>query len=81
MTHLSKLRVWRDDATTEHWRLAYTEGGQATYVAFPDTDALNDFLNETLGFALLDEPDTLPYTTASYPFLPADLFPDGISTN
>ncbi len=79
MTLLCKLRVWRDDATTEHWRLAYTEGDQATYVAFPDTAALNDFLHEALGLALLDEPAT--GHPSIYPARLMDTFLDGSSTN
>lgn len=62
LTALSDLRVWRDERLGQLWRVAYNEGDHATYVTFPDVDALNDFLHETLGLDLLDEPENdTPY--------------------
>ncbi len=62
LTALSDLRVWRDERLGQLWRVAYNEGDYATYVAFPDAAALNDFLQETLGLHLLDEPENdTPY--------------------
>lgn len=73
ITQLVNLHVWRDEHMGRLWRVSYDEGDGETYVSFPDTAALGDFLNERLGLLLADE--TRDFTQSDYPYygMPDDM--------
>lgn len=48
------IRVWQDERMGKLWRVAYRDGGEEQVVAFPDSEAMGDFIAERLGLNLLE---------------------------
>jgi hypothetical protein len=48
------IRVWQDSRMGNLWRVAYRDGDEEQVVAFPDSQAMGDFIAERLGLYIGD---------------------------
>lgn len=58
------IRVWQDESMGKLWRVAYRDGDSEEVIAFPDAEAMGDFIAERLGLNLIEQGELQPAAVA-----------------